>query len=79
MKLNLLDPECPDFAGGFKFAAAVVVIGLIVAASESPINWLPTTTPHNVAASEAAPAPADHLPSDYTLDAGEPTPHVEAF
>ena len=79
MKLNLLDPECPDFASGFKFAAAVVVIGLIVAASESPINWLPTTTAHDVVASEAAPAPADYFPSDDALNTGEPTPHVEAF
>lgn len=74
------DRQCPDFAGRFKFAAAVVVIGLIVAAIESPIDWAPTTTTvRDAAASEAASAPADYFPSDYTLNAGEPAPHVEAF
>ena len=80
MNVNDSDRQCPDFAGRFKVAAAVVVVGLIVAAIESPINWAPTTTTvHDVAASEAALAPAGDLPSDYTLDAGEPAPHVEAF
>ena len=79
MKLDSKDSRCPDFAGGFKFAAAVVVIGLIIAASESPINWVPTTTVNEVAASEAAPAATEYFPSGYVLDATEPTPHIEAF
>ena len=56
MNPNDFDRQCPDFAGGFKFAAALVVIGLIIAASESSINWLPTTTLHDVAANEATSA-----------------------
>ena len=70
---------CPDFAGRFKLAAAVVVIGLIVAAVESPINWLPTTTLHDVAAAETTPAATTYFPWEYTLQATEPAPHVEAF
>lgn len=71
--------RCPDFAGRFKLAAAVVVIGLIIAAVESPINWAPTTTLHDAAAAEATPAAAEYFPSEYTLDATEPAPHVETF
>jgi hypothetical protein len=80
MKLNGNDGRCPDFAGGFKFAAALVVIGLIVAAIESPINWVPMTTLHEVAANPAAaPADTEYFPSGYTLGATEPTSHIEAF
>lgn len=80
MNAHDTDRQCPDFAGRFKLAAAVVVIGLIVAAIESPINWAPTaTTVRDAAASDAAPAPVDYFPSGYTLNAGEPAPHIEAF
>jgi hypothetical protein len=78
MNRNINDRRCPELASGFKLAAAVVVIGLIVAASESPINWVPTATVHDVAAGETAPAASEHFPSDYAPN-GEPTPHIEAF
>ena len=71
--------RCPDFAGRCKFAAAVVVIGLIIAAVESPINWVPTATLHDSSAAEPTPAAAEYFPSGYTLDATDPAPHVEAF
>jgi len=79
MNLSTNDGQCPDLAGGFKLAASVVVIVLIVAASESSINWVPTTTMHDVAASKAAPAATEYFPSEYTLRAAAPTPHIEAF
>ena len=71
--------DAPDLGGGVKLAVAVIVIGLLVAAVESPINWAPTTTMHEVAASEASPAPTEYFPSGYTLNAGEPAPLVEQF
>jgi hypothetical protein len=77
MNLNLR--ECPELAGGLKIAAVVVVVGLIVAASVSPIDWSPTTTVHEVAAREAAAADTEYFPSGYTLNAVEPTPYVDAF
>ena len=79
MNPNDFDRQCPDFAGGFKFAAALVVIGLIIAASESSINWLPTTTLHDVAANEATAAAIESVPSASTPNAVEPSPHIEAF
>ena len=79
--MNPYDDErrCPDFAGRFKLAAAVIVIGLIVAAVESPINWLPTTTAHDVAAEQAPPAARGYFPSGHAPDATEPAAPVEAF
>jgi hypothetical protein len=79
MKANRYDGRCPELAGDFKFAAALIVVLLIAAASESPINWIPTTTVHDVAASTAAPAASEYSPSDYAPSASEPTPHIEAF
>jgi hypothetical protein len=78
MNKNTNDSRCPELASGFKLAAAVVVIGLIVAASESPINWVPTATVHDVAAGGTGPAASEYSPSDYAPNGG-PTPHIEAF
>ena len=78
MKVHSIEEQRPDLSG-FKFAAAVVVIGLIIAASEGPIIAVPTVTLHDAAASEMAPAATEYFPSGYTLDVTEPSPHIEAF
>ena len=79
MKLYSIEEDQRPDLSGFKLAAAVVVIGLIIAASEGPINAAPTATMHDAAASEAAPVATEYFPSGYTLDATEPSPHIEAF
>ena len=68
-------------AGGFKVAAAVVVIGLILAASEGSINPDSTRTLHDAAVASAQPASPkfEYFPDGYTLNASEPAPQVEQF
>jgi hypothetical protein len=66
-------------ADAFRVAAAVVVIGLILAASEGSINVPPTHTLHDTAAAQASAPATEYFPSGYTLNASEPEPHIEAF
>ena len=77
------EERCRALGRGFKFVAAVVVVGLILAAGEGAITEPMTHTLHDTAAARAAPTeslPAsDYFPSGYTLNASEPAPHIEQF
>jgi hypothetical protein len=67
-------------ARGFRFVAAVVVIGVILAAGEGALTEPMTHTLHDTAAAQAAPVPSsDYFPSGYTLNASEPEPPIEQF
>ena len=67
--LDRYDRPQADLGSGFILAAAVVVIGLVVAAAEGFVKSVPTVTLHDVAVLEAVTLPAERLPSDYLLEA----------
>ncbi|HEX4884460.1 MAG TPA: hypothetical protein VFX05_10010 [Casimicrobiaceae bacterium] len=85
-KMHELDPEGANLAAGVKTAFAVVFVGTLVALALGLAPALPDETAPAAPAAPSAPAaaaPAEagtvHFPSQYTLDAGAPVEHVQAF
>ncbi len=69
-------------ARGFKFVAAVVVVGVILAAGEGALTEPMSHTLHDTAAREAAASTlpvSDYFPSGYQLNATEPEAPIEQF
>ena len=79
MNAHELAEQRDNVSGGFRFAAAVVVIGLLFAVGEGSINGTPALIQPEAASTPAQPAATEYFPSGYTLNAAEPTAHVEAF
>lgn len=68
------------FEDACKFAAAVVVVGLIVVAGEAAMQRAPSLGEAAMPAAAASDATAvDYFPDGYVLDAREPDEHVQAF
>jgi hypothetical protein len=66
------------FQDACKFAAAVVVVGMIVIAGEAAMHRGEDATIHG-ALQVIEVAPSEYFPGQYTLQAGEPDEHVQAF
>lgn len=64
-----------DLGSGFILAAAVAVIGLVVAAAEGLVGTIPTATVHDVAVLEAIAGPAEPFSAGYALEV--PLPETE--
>lgn len=82
-KMHELDPEGANLAAGVKTAFAVVFVGTLVALALGLAPALPDETAPAAPTPPAAAAPAEadtvYFPSQYTLDAGAPVEHVQAF
>jgi hypothetical protein len=70
--------ESPDFAARFKLALAAVIIGLIVVALGSPVDWTPVATPPDAPAIGDSPATSSVHESMPSADAAADA-HVQAF
>ena len=64
-----------DLGSGFILAAAVVVIGLVVAAAEGLVGSIPTATTHDVAVLESIAGPAEPFSAGHALEV--PPPEIE--
>ena len=73
--LDRYDRPDADLGSGFILAAAVVVIGLVVAAAEGLVGSIPTATVHDVAVLESIASPAEPFSAGYALEA--PLPETE--
>jgi hypothetical protein len=67
------------FQDACKFAAAIVVVGFIVVAGEAAMHRTPSLGDASTPTPIVDVGAADYFPHQYTLQAGEPETHVEAF
>ncbi len=74
-----LDSPNIAFARRFKVAAASIVIGLVMAASNASNDVASTVTQHDAAANAAAATATHYFPSPYVLNAAEAMPHIVAM
>jgi hypothetical protein len=77
--MHNIDRQGGTLAGGFKFAAAVVVIGLIIAAGTSAVHDVAPAPSPELGGDRAPVSEFVYFPSQYELQATEPEPLPPQF
>jgi hypothetical protein len=70
-ELDRYDRPDADLGSGFILAAAVVVIGLVLAAVEGIVTSVPMATVHDIAVIESIAGPAEPLAGSYSVEAAK--------
>lgn len=78
-RIDELNRNEAEVAAGWKTAAAVVIVGLLVAVGGKVLQPAGERPKEAEAAAIRADEATEYFPSGYTLETSEPEEHIEAF